>query len=306
MGETSSERVVNCPSQPLRRSSLSDAGKPADVTVVLLGAGRVATSLAPALVEAGFRLRQVWSRTERSARMLAASLDVPYTDSLDAVVPDADIYIACVADGALPDLAKRVVEVVGSLGSLESLGSIGGEVRRIPLFLHTAGSVPMDVWRQAGASHYGILYPLQTFSKERTVDMREVSLFVEASDEDALRRTEALASCLSDKVYRADSRRRARLHVAAVFACNFTNAMYDAAYRLLAQDEIPFEVLLPLIDETAAKVHTLIPRMAQTGPAARGDVAVMHSHMEALAQDKELQSLYESISRLIRERASGS
>ena len=274
MGEAASQRVVS--DLPLSPSNGA-------VSVVLLGAGRVATHLAPALVQAGCNLVQVWSRTAASARALVEPLGVPYTTELDAVVMGADIYIACVADGALPEVADGVVRRVGDA----------------PLFLHTAGSVGIELWQRCGAQHYGILYPLQTFSKERTVNMREVSLFVEASDEGAMERIEALACSLSDRVFRADSKRRARLHIAAVFACNFANAMYDAAHRLLAEDDIPFEVLLPLIDETAAKVHTLTPREAQTGPAVRGDRVVMQRHMEALAEDEQLQQIYSMISNYI-------
>ena len=157
----------------------------------------------------------------------------------------------------------------------------------------------MEVWSKAGASRYGILYPLQTFSKERAVDMCKVSLFVEASGEETLVCTEALARRLSERVFRADSERRARLHIAAVFACNFANAMYGAAHRLLECDGIPFEVLLPLIDETAAKVHTLAPQQAQTGPAMRGDANVMQGHLEALAHDEELRGMYSMISNYI-------
>ena len=265
MGETASERVVG-------------KGR-----VVLLGAGRVATHLVPALLNAGYRVAQVWSRTEKSARGLAESLGISYTTDLGAVVTDADIYIVCVTDGALPEVAKRIVERVGET----------------PLYLHTAGSVEMELWQRSGAVHYGILYPLQTFSKERTVNMSEVSFFVEAPDEEAMAAIESLAYNLSDKVYHADSNRRARLHVAAVFACNFANAMYDAAHRLLAEDNIPFEVLLPLIDETAAKVHTLSPHSAQTGPAVRGDSVVMRGHMGVLADDKELHAMYALISNYI-------
>ena len=274
MGEAASQRVVS--DLPLSPSNGA-------VSVVLLGAGRVATHLAPALVQAGCNLVQVWSRTAASARALVEPLGIPYTTELDAVVMGADIYIACVADGALPEVADGVVRRVGDA----------------PLFLHTAGSVGIELWQRCGAQHYGILYPLQTFSKERTVNMREVSLFVEASDEGAMERIEALACSLSDRVFRGDSKRRARLHIAAVFACNFANAMYDAAHRLLAEDDIPFEVLLPLIDETAAKVHTLTPREAQTGPAVRGDRVVMQRHMEALAEDEQLQQIYSMISNYI-------
>ena len=261
-------------------------GEAASQRVVVLGAGRVATHLVPALVGAGYRVAQVWSRTMTSASALAQPLGIPYTDDLTAVPTDADVYIVCVADGALSEVAKEIVAHVQRSS-------------HSPLFLHTAGSVSIDVWREAGAAHYGILYPLQTFSKERDVNMREVSLFVEASCEEALAPTEALAHSISPRVFRADSRRRALLHIAAVFACNFTNAMYDAAHRLLATDDIPFEVLLPLIDETAAKVHHLTPHEAQTGPAVRGDMNVMQRHLQALEGDESLQTMYELISNYI-------
>lgn len=251
--------------------------------MVVLGAGRVATHIVPALVHAGYRVDQVCSRTEASARAVAAPLGIPYTVGFDSLVTDADVYIVCVTDSALPEVAARIVERVGTKA----------------LFLHTAGCVSMELWREAGAVRYGILYPLQTFSKKRRVDMCEVSLFVEASDEEAMREIEDLAYRLSGRVYRADSQRRARLHIAAVFACNFANAMYGAAHRLLAEEGVPFDVLLPLIDETAAKVHTLAPREAQTGPAVRGDGEVMRQHLEALSRDEELYKIYEQVSNYI-------
>lgn len=258
-------------------------GKAASQRVVILGAGRVATHLAPALLHAGYELLQVWSRTEESAKSLSDSLGIPYTTNLDAVVADADIYIACVSDSALSQVAERIVACV----------------KTNSLFLHTAGSVGIELWQRCGALRYGILYPLQTFSKERAVDFREVSLFVEASDEETMTTIERVAHGLSEKVYHADSKRRARLHIAAVFACNFTNAMYDAASRLLAEDDIPFEVLLPLIDETAAKVHVLAPHDAQTGPAVRGDSIVLQNHMAALADNEDLHAMYTLISNYI-------
>ena len=261
-------------------------GEVASQRVVVLGAGRVATHLAPALVRVGYSLLQVWSRTEDSARLVAEPLGASYTTDLDAVIDDTDVYIVCVADKALPEVAER----------------ISRRANKTALFLHTAGSIGIEVWQQCSVEHYGVLYPLQTFSKERTMDMREVSLFVEASNEKALTRTEMLARSLSDKVFRADSGRRAQLHIAAVFACNFTNAMYDAAYRLLSDAGIPFEVLLPLIDETSAKVHTLAPQEAQTGPAVRGDKVVMQRHMEALVEDERLRNIYSLLSEYIMNR----
>ena len=251
--------------------------------VVVLGAGRVATHLVPALVQAGFKVAQVWSRTEVSARTLAEPLDIPYTDDLDSIINDADIYIVSVADEALPLVAEKLVALVGGH----------------PLYLHTAGSVDISLWRRCGALHFGILYPLQTFSKERAVNMHDVSLFIEASDDNALVMIEGVACRVSRKVFRADSKCRARLHIAAVFACNFTNAMYAAAYRLLDEEGIPFDVLLPLIDETASKVHELTPHEAQTGPAVRGDRTVMSSHLKTLEDSPILREIYSLISNYI-------
>lgn len=272
MGETAYKPMVN------QSSSAS---------IVLLGAGRVATHLAPVVIEAGYHIVQIYSRTIDAARNLASPLGVPYTDNMEAITTNASIYITCVADEALPSIAQRLVDRVNAAAPSP------------PLFLHTAGSVPMNLWHEAGAKHYGILYPLQTFSKERAVDMREVALFVEGSDEDALHTIELLGHSISNKVYRADSSERALLHISAVFACNFTNAMYGIADQLLKQGGIPFDVLLPLIDETAAKVHTLAPHEAQTGPAVRGDNEVMQHHLARLTNQPELQQLYAQISAII-------
>lgn len=272
MGETAYKPMVN---------------QSPSTSIVLLGAGRVATHLVPALIEAGHRIVQIYSRTIDAARNLASPLGVPYTDNMEAITTNASIYITCVADEALPSIAQRLVDRANAAAPSP------------PLFLHTAGSVPMNLWQEAGAKHYGILYPLQTFSKERAVDMREVALFVEGSDEDALHTIELLSHSISNKVYRADSSERALLHISAVFACNFTNAMYGIADQLLKQGGIPFDVLLPLIDETAAKVHTLAPHEAQTGPAVRGDNEVMQHHLARLTNQPELQQLYAQISAII-------
>ena len=119
-------------------------GEAARERVVVLGAGRVATHLVPALVGAGYWVAQIWSRTEASARALAEPLGISYTDALTAVPTDADIYIACVADAALPGVASRIVRAVDASDCQEQ------ESPHRPLFLHTAGSVPMDIWVRLG------------------------------------------------------------------------------------------------------------------------------------------------------------
>jgi len=158
--------------------------------------------------------------------------------------------------------------------------------------------MPMKVWEN-DARRYGVLYPMQTFSKAREVDFASVSFFVEANGEAELTVLKEMASSLSPKVYEATSAQRTYLHMAAVFACNFANHMYTLSAHLLEKHGLPFDAMLPLIDETARKVHGLHPQEAQTGPAVRRDENVMNKHLEMLAEEPELQELYRKISNSI-------
>ena len=194
---------------------------------------------------------------------------------------DAQMYIAALKDSALASLLPAMVAG-----------------REQALWVHTAGSMPMDVWK-GRANHYGVFYPLQTFSKQREVDFREIPVFVEGCNDEVAAFLKEVAAALSGKVYEADSAQRERLHLAAVFACNFPNCLYRIAGELLGECGVPFEVLLPLMDETVDKVHRLPPALAQTGPAARGDEEVMRRHREMLAGHPGWQRLYELLSREI-------
>ncbi|HBC28669.1 MAG TPA: DUF2520 domain-containing protein [Prevotellaceae bacterium] len=192
-----------------------------------------------------------------------------------APVPqDADIYIIAVSDRCIPQVAAELASVQG-------------------LVVHTAGSVPMDVLPQR---RRGVLYPLQTLSRARQIDFARVPLFIESDSDLPLLRE--VASSVSGSVRVLDSARRRSIHLAAVFCSNFTNAMYSMAYRLLRREGIPFEALLPLIDETAAKVHDLVPHEAQTGPAVRWDTEVMDAQ-RALLPDEEMRQVYTLLSNYI-------
>ena len=249
--------------------------------IVLVGAGNVATHLGLALQQAGYEVLQVYSRTSDSASSLAGRLNVSYTTSLEELSDKADLYIVSVKDAVLQTLLPSVVKG-----------------RESALFVHTAGSIPMSVW-EGVASRHGVLYPMQTFSKQRAVDFNSVSFFLEANSTEDLESLKVLASSLTPKVYEANSDQRMSLHVAAVFACNFANHMYALCNRLLDKYGMPFESMLPLIDETARKVHHLAPKEAQTGPAVRRDENVMNKHLEMLAEDPDLYGLYEKISKSI-------
>ena len=254
-----------------------------DTPVVFIGAGNLATNLAKALYYKGFRIVQVYSRTEESARALAEKVEADYTTDLQEISKDAKLYIVSLKDAAFVELLPQITED-----------------KQKSLLVHTAGSIPMSVW-EGHAERYGVFYPMQTFSKQREVDFREVPFFIEAKRPEDAELLKAVAGTLSDKVYEADSEQRRSLHLAAVFTCNFTNHMYALAAELLEKYHLPFDVMLPLIDETARKVHELAPRDAQTGPAVRYDENVMNKHLSMLADSQALQEIYKLMSKSIHE-----
>ena len=247
--------------------------------IVFVGAGNIATHLAVALHGAGYDIAQIYSRTEASAKTLADRIGCAYTTLPQKITDTGDLYVFAVSDDALAPLLDRV------------------SARRDALWVHTAGSLPMSVF--AGkCARCGVLYPLQTFSKNRAVDFAEIPVFIEAgnaADADLLRR---VAGRISRRVAEISSEQRKYLHLAAVFACNFTNHLYAVAAKLLQEHGLPFDTLLPLIRETAAKVESLAPADAQTGPAVRYDRRVMQRHLDLL-DDPAAQEIYRLLSQEI-------
>lgn len=242
---------------------------------IFVGAGNVATHLAIALNKLSLEIIQVYSRTLESASTLANMVGaIPITD-IKSIADNADIYIFTLKDSVLEDI-------------------IGQMPKNSGIWLHTAGSVPIDVF-STYTSHYGVLYPFQTFTKDRELDWNDTPIFIEASDDKSLNRIETLAKKLSGKVFNLDSEKRKYLHLTGIFACNFTNHMYTLSKMFLKQIDLPFEVALPLIDETASKVHGLTPEKAQTGPAIRYDENVINKHL-SLIEDDNVKEIYKIIS----------
>lgn len=250
-----------------------------DNSIAFIGAGNLASNLAKALYRKGFRIAQIYSRTEEAARNLAQATETGYTTELSAVTDDAQLYVVSLKDAVLVELLPEIV--AGRKGNA--------------LWVHTAGSIPMNIW-EGRVERYGVFYPLQTFSKRCEADFREIPVFVESRAEEDRHFLKEIASVLSERVHEATSEQRKALHLAAVFACNFTNRMYALAAGLLEKYRLPFEALLPLIDETARKVHELDPLAAQTGPAVRYDQNVIDGHLALLAGDAEMRELYRLIS----------
>lgn len=246
--------------------------------IVLIGAGNLATNLGKALLAAGHDIVQVFSRTKESAVALAEVAGASPVTDITLVRNDADVYIVSVKDSVVVDLVPLLCK--------------GKETKT---FIHTAGSLPLDVF-QGMAMHYGVLYPMQTFSKGKEVDFSSIPCFIEANDEYTHGVVADLAHQLSEHVYELSSADRKYLHLSAVFACNFVNHCYAISQDILEKHGIPFDVMLPLIDETAGKVHSLSPVEAQTGPAVRYDQNVIR-HQAALLKDNPLlKDIYERMS----------
>ena len=244
------------------------------LSVVVVGSGNVAEAVAVAVADTwALELKQVVARNAERAAAIAELCRTEWCDDFKKC-EDADFYIIAVSD-------RAVEEVASQLNRAES-----------SIVVHTAGSVEMEA---LGEGARGVLYPFQTFTVGRKVDFSDVPLFVEGCSEEVTQRIEALAQALSRRVYRANSSRRREIHLAGVLACNFVNALYSmAADHINSTEALPFDVLRPLILETACKASDAAhPRHVQTGPAVRGDFAVAERHQKMLdsTQQKDIYKL---------------
>jgi predicted short-subunit dehydrogenase-like oxidoreductase (DUF2520 family) len=246
--------------------------------IVFIGAGNLATRLSMEMHRVGMTIGQVYSPTRESASSLASKLGCAWTTDMAEVADDAGLYIFSVKDAALEDVLSRMKPNGG-------------------LWVHTAGGVPMDIFKPY-TSRYGVFYPLQTFSKERAVSFEHVPLLLEACREEDKSLLQEVASALSDTVSFLSSEKRKSVHLAAVFASNFTNHMYTIAAKLLEEQGISYRILLPSIEETALKLRDLPPVQAQTGPAVRYDTNIMEAQ-SALLTNERYRELYHLISRSI-------
>ncbi len=245
--------------------------------VVIIGSGNMAEALAKAVAASSYTLKQLFARNETRGKLIAAAAGTQYADD-PALLAEADIYLIAVSDVAI----SRVAETL----------SFGNDA----VVVHTAGSVGIDEL-PVQIKNRGAFYPLQTFTQGREVDFREIPVFIEGNNPYAVKVLTDLAKTLSDQVHKADSAQRMKLHLAAVFACNFANHMYAIAQGLLAENGMPMDIIKPLIAETAAKaLDSAKAADVQTGPAARNDYATKDKHMEFLSNHPQLQNLYKNIS----------
>ena len=234
------------------------------IRIVIIGAGNVASHLLHALNPLeNAAVIQMYNRSQTSLVQFQ-SLTETTTDI--TALKQADIYIVAVTD----DHIKTVTEQLKLQGQL---------------VVHTAGAIPMTAIHKK--HRRGVFYPLQTFSKNKAVDFKSIPICLEAEQETDLLLLEQLANTLSHKVYRINSNQRKTLHVAAVFVCNFVNHLYQKGEEICNEHQVPFEILHPLIQETAQKITELSPVNSQTGPAIRNDQSVLEEHLSKLNTDTQ-------------------
>lgn len=247
--------------------------------ITLIGSGNVATHIAAAFKNAGHSLVQVYSRDLQHAALLAYHVKAEAIDDLGAISNETDIFIVAVKDDAIVEVAETLVKYQ-------------------KLIAHTSGATDLSALLTF-TSNAGVFYPLQTFSKHKGIDFFTVPLCIEGADETITYKLVQLAQTISNRVYRVNSGQRKTLHLAAVFACNFPNYLYGVASRLLKNDGLEFDLLRPLILETAQKVQGHLPAEMQTGPAVRNDENTMAAHLKMLHDAPLLQALYRILSQEI-------
>lgn len=248
------------------------------MNIVVIGSGNVATHLAKSLHGTGCTILQVYSRNIAHARQLSERVDAKAINNFREITLSADFYIFSVSDGALPEILPQISQNKGT-------------------WLHTAGSIPMNIF-EPYVQHFGVIYPLQTFSKHREINLSQVPFFIEGCSDKTVKKVELLIKRLSLKVQHLSSQKRKHLHLAAVFACNFVNHLYALSEKIVSEQEIDFNVLKPLIMETAEKVQSMSPREAQTGPAIRNDSTVIDKQIELL-DDVNRKMIYRFLSESI-------
>ncbi len=247
--------------------------------IVLLGAGNLGYHLGKRLSEVGAPLAQVFSRQPEKARALSEETGAQPVYRMQSISPSAGLYILAVSDDAIAPVAEQLARFLSGDKAV----------------VHTSGATPSTVL-QPHFQNYGVFYPLQTFSRNKAVNFSSIPVCIYSPEKALEVQLQTLAQQLSEQVYRIDDEERAVLHVAAVFVNNFTNYLYQAGHQIVKEKGLPFEMLLPLIRETADKIEQASPEAMQTGPARRGDRKTIAQHLEYLEKFPKFEAIYRLLS----------
>jgi predicted short-subunit dehydrogenase-like oxidoreductase (DUF2520 family) len=248
-------------------------------TVVLIGTGKVAFHLSTAFKQAGIKIVQVFGRQSDKAEALSKISGATFVTEIHKLQDDADLYLVAVLDQAVAEIAGLMPRTRG-------------------IVAHTSGFVDAEVFKPY-FDNYGVCYPLQTFTADRQLDYRDIPFLIEGSSMKTELALSSLASKISSSVTLANSDLRSKMHLAAVFACNFPNYMHIIAHEIVHETGLPFELLHPLMLETASKAVSMVPEAAQTGPAARHDMSTIEAHLNLI---KRMGLKHEEVYALITEK----
>jgi len=250
--------------------------------IVCIGAGRLAYHLMPRLEQSGARVVQVFNRTKSHADALVTQLASPtFTDDIKEIAPEADLYFFTLKDDAINLIAQQ-------LTTLQDAHKI---------FIHCSGVADLSVLPFERRASF---YPLQSFSYAHPIPWESTPILITASLPEVRKVLIDLAQAISNSVYTITEEQKTRIHLAAVFANNFTNHMLTVAEQICKDHGLSFDILKPLIRETVEKALHLGPEHSQTGPAVRRDDVTIQKHLGLLAHDPELATLYSMITDQIR------
>lgn len=247
--------------------------------VSFIGSGNVATHLATKLFTAGVHIHQIASLTSATADDLAQKVGANGITDLEKLELDQiDFLIVAVRDDVLPEMAHKINKASC-------------------IIAHTSGTSPMNTFENH--ENYGVFYPLQTFSKHKSIDIKSTPFCIEGNKEDVVKSLKSLAELIADNVQFVDTETRKSIHIAAVFACNFSNHMLAIAEDILNDKHVSLSILQPLVEETIQKAFSGKPKEMQTGPAARNDQKVITDHLAKLSSHTLHQTIYKNISQSI-------
>ena len=242
--------------------------------ITFIGSGNVVTILSYELKQKGYNIVEIWSNTEKSAKTLANKLSCDYTTKLDNL-KICDLFIVSVKD-------EFVHEVIKSIPKL-----------KIPI-VHTSGSVGIDIF--SNKKNFGVFYPLQTFTKDVNIDFNNLPIFIEANNKILEKKLVKIAKSISSNIHLIDSIQRSKIHIAAVISCNFSNHMLSIAEHLMSKNNLNFNLLKPLIEQTFKKALIKSPKKVQTGPAIRNDYQTIEKHIDYLSDEENISEIYKMIS----------
>ncbi len=247
--------------------------------IVLLGSGNVAYHLAEMLKRSDINIYQIYNINQESGKKLAQKYNTNFVNNIHEIEKDADLYIISVKDNFI----KNIVDILNINKGI---------------VVHTSGTTNINIFANKFNS-FGILYPLQTFTKEIELNYNEIPFLIEANNSKTLEFINSIVSLISKNITNTNSEQRKSIHIAAVFACNFTNYFYSIANDILEKQNLSFDLLKPLIKETTKKAIEFKPKENQTGPAKRKDLNIINKHLKALEDNKEIQKIYGTISNMI-------